>query len=410
MILRVPERGSLDLGTSEWSLLRSHDAFWRLVDARIVSVTAGRSGKATLNGTSFVGRASIGALTLECSEKVPGALLGLLATTSASFRGVTAPAPATDLGETVQLLVEAFVSEVRRYVGAGRDWRYEDRRYVSSLIGGRLHLPSTVHLRARGITHKVAFDRSEISHATPTNRVVLAGLREVEVLAGLVHLPAKMLTAARTMALFFEDCRDDVVMFGERSDLADTARDLADVSARAEDELMLSLASVLLTHTSFEVAETKPGTVPLSWFVNLERLFEKAVIEALAVLTPDSVRVSKGGPLGKSTFSSGLLAADPDLVVRGVTTCIGDVKYKSWSKTAAPSDLYQLLVHAAVFRSGEAFLVYPSDAYEEVDLGDAVTDTHVRLFAVDIRDVANGVAEIWNAMKLKYESAVPVVS
>jgi hypothetical protein len=87
------------------------------------------------------------------------------------------------------------------------------------------------------------------------------------------------------------------------------------------------------------------------------------------------------------------------LVVRLIDTAevfVGDVKYKQWAGVPGASDVYQLLVHAAAFDSGKAFLVFPFEEFDARSLGDAVTGASVTTYGVDVRELDDHVEHILN--------------
>jgi 5-methylcytosine-specific restriction endonuclease McrBC regulatory subunit McrC len=399
----VPERGRVALGRAEWTALRHSPTFWRLVDDGVVSVTTRPDEGAVLNGAHLVGRALCDATVLECTEKIPGALLSLAAAALDALSVKDIPAPATELGPLMVLLVRRFVDAVRTYVSDGRNWTYVTQRRVSALIGGRLHVPSTVRLRAQGLRHVVAFDRFAIDHATETNQVIFAGLREVETLSRLLPIDAAILADARAMSLFFDDCRLPQMLFGTRASLASRAQRLADRGDEGAPRHLLQLAALLLGHHSFDAgAPLTEAATPVSWFVNLETLFEQAVRRTLTQHVSLPARVFKGGSTGRAVFpDKSILKVDPDLVIQTITGCVvGDVKYKDWNASATPPDIYQLLVHARTFAAHAAFLVYPSDAFKQVPLGTATTGARTWLFAVDVRDLDSSVIALRDALPL----------
>lgn len=255
-----------------------------------------------------------------------------------------------------------------------------------------MNVSETMRLRAAGLRHLVSFDRQIISHSTAMNRLLYAGLREVELLASVIPLGDRVLSGARAMSLFFEDCRDSVTIFRADQDLAKSAEDLRESGDYESHDTMLALAAVLLSHSSFEPGATIPGVAPFSWFVNLADLFETAVRERLSYLVADGVEVAAGRTSRLMVFPEvSALNAAPDIVIKSpVGTVIGDVKYKNWSGTAEASDLYQLLVHARAFNAGLAFLVFPSDRYAAIPMGQSVTWCETWLFSIDVRDLDDG--------------------
>ena len=392
--IRVPERGTADISQEQWATLDRSPEFWELVRAKIISVEHRGRDAVQLSGKAHVGRAYVNGVLLDIHEKVPGATAALMAAASPRLRQQHLDSPTSELGRLVRLLVHAFVEEVKSYAGTGRDWRYDEEYEVGSTVGGRLNLRGTIALRARGQRHLVAFHRTTVTRITATNRVILAALREIEVLSGLQPLPPDDITAARGLAVLFEDCLDAEVL--TRSPLlAVQATELAE-TASAEREDLLALASLLLSHESLEPDAAVLGRAPRAWFVNLEALFERVVLSSLRAAAPSGVRVSKGGPDELAVFpDTGHLEADPDLVIGQPATAVGDVKYKTWDGSAAPSDLYQLLVHASTFKANEAFLIFPADHFAEVDLGASTTGCRSRLFAIDVADVPTAMSRIF---------------
>jgi 5-methylcytosine-specific restriction endonuclease McrBC regulatory subunit McrC len=312
----------------------------------------------------------------------------------------------TELGDTVALIVRAFVAEVRRYVGAGREWRYEQRRMVSSLAGGRLNVPATISLRSRGLRHLMAFDTPTVTRAIEINRVIFAALSEVEVLAKLVSIDPITVAGARAMSMYFDDCRDAESIYATRTKLVQRVNDVLDDPVWSAHRDMLSFAGVLLSHGSLEPASPLTGVVPISWFVNLENLFERAVRQELALACGSEATVGEGSSYRRMVFPVvGSNQANPDLFVQLVSDAVvGDVKYKTWTRTASPSDLYQLLVHASAFDSARAFLVYPSDRFDQVEMKVATTGAQVWLFAIDIRSIASDLRRVCSQLAIPTSS------
>jgi 5-methylcytosine-specific restriction endonuclease McrBC regulatory subunit McrC len=406
MTIIVTERGHTEITQVEWSVLRDSDAFWRLVENKVLGVAGLPGGRVRLDGSNFVGRASCDGQVLELNEKVEGALLALLRTGSPSLRTVSTAAPLTKLGPMVALLAEAFVGEVRSYVGRGREWVYRSQRRTSSTIGGRLNVSETMRLRASGRRHQATFCRDEVSHATDMNRLLYAGLREIETLTQLMPIADSTLSGARAMSLFFEDCRDAEIVFGSSDKLAEMAAILRESGLYDEYENLLALAGILLSHNSFDPGETLPGIAPFSWFINLANLFEDTIRRRLRAVVANEFQIMLGRVSGLPVFHSGALLAHPDIVISNSSFAIvGDVKYKEWSAAAEASDLYQLLIHARVFNGDRAFLIYPSDSFAEVRLGSAVTGCETWLFAVDVRDLDTGLRRICESMSISTREA-----
>lgn len=97
-----------------------------------------------------------------------------------------------------------------------------------------------------------------------------------------------------------------------------------------------------------------------------------------------------------------IFQAEPDLVIQKESTpvAVGDVKYKNWLRTAGQDDIYQLLVHAESFETKKAFLVFPYDQFQCIDLGNSANGTRTWLFAIDIKRVAEQLAECLSVMNI----------
>ncbi len=412
-VIRVPERGYADVPRPLWTRLAGDAAFWRLVEAGILSISHPSQLGIRLHGSCHVGRAVLGGMTVELHEKVPGALRSLLGhTTHDAFRVERLAAPTSELGVLAALLVRQFLSAVSTYVSLGREFVYSTELRTGSLVGGRIDITRSLRLRARGLGHRLAFEKNVISFATKLNLTILAALREIENIAALVDIPASDLAESRALSMLFADCRTTEILFGRRADLARTAQAVAeDPSTPLPHRDIAALAGTILAHESFEAASSiSQRSAPRAWFLNLETLFETAVLNILARLSHGMLTVTHGRKRPERVFESDPreFRANPDLVLRdaGITVAVGDVKYKTWTGTAIAGDIYQLLVHASAFRTTTAFLVFPSDCFLERRLGAAVTGATTSLFSVDVRDLSSGLSAVLNALGLVPSPAI----
>jgi 5-methylcytosine-specific restriction endonuclease McrBC regulatory subunit McrC len=183
------------------------------------------------------------------------------------------------------------------------------------------------------------------------------------------------------------------------------------ISARSLDRTqqrdVMSLASVLLSHESFELADQRPSRVPRSWFLNLETLYEDALRRQMSAVIPDFL-IERGAETGPRIFTgTAQFGADPDVVIRrrsGDVQAIGDAKYKDWPGrgTAAKlhADLYQLLAHASAFHAPAAFLAFAHDRFEGRHLGVSTTGCDTWMFAVDVRNINRDAMQICSELGL----------
>lgn len=400
-LVRLQERGDQRLESGVWQELAAEPAFWRLVEENVLRVEAPSAQSAHLRAGGYVGRATIGDITVEIHPKIEGSLAALLPyATHGAFQVRRAPAPAEELNELTGLLVEQLVDAITSYVSRGRDFRYSSRQETGSLVSGKIDMTRTMRLRARGLGHQVAFDRQVLDYSLDKNRLLLAALIEVERIEKTVSLPPSVKQRTRRLSQLFSDCRDIQVLFGQRAKLADRAAQLAAESDDPSEQDLLSLAAAVLGHLAPSLDSGGPGSVPRSWFLSLERLFEDALLNLLrdcASAPGHCFEISHGREAPKPVLPDepDQFSAEPDVVVhvdRG-PTLIGDVKYKDWTTRPAHADLYQLLSHAAAYDAETAFLLYPSDQYQRINLGPSATGCGVRLFSVNVGDLPRGIGE-----------------
>lgn len=388
-IIRVPERGDVPIPSSSWERLRSDARFQALVTRGIVDASLGPDGQWRLRGSCYVGRAMCGQVVIEVHEKTPGALAALIGYASReAFRIEPARSAAGDLSYLIALLVHQFLVGVRRYASRGRKFEYSRRSQVASLAGGKLDMTRTIQLRARGLGHMLAFHKSVATHDVEVNRLVLAALQEVGCLATLVELPAGDVADARGLAMLFSDCLGSSLLRAPRGTLVERAHAAAsDVSLDEDTRDIVELAAVLMSHEGFGESATSGQTVPRAWFINLEALFQRAILECMSDAAGPMVGVTAGPTPAPQMFVGGVDARGvyPDLVLDSTEgRTVGDVKYKTWDRKAKRADLYQVLLHAVALDADRAFLVYPGSGFDSVYLGRAVTGAETWLFCVDV--------------------------
>ena len=409
----VSERGQTNVTHDTWAILSGDASFRRLLERGILSAVFLPSGGVRLQGACYVGWAQCAGVAIDIREKVPGALKVLLSyATNETFRIEQASSPASDLGPLAVLLIRQFLLAVTEYVSRSREFVYKRQRRIGALAGGRLDVAGSIQLRARGWRHLLAFEKNVVVFNTPLNRVVLAALMQVEHLAGMIDLRPEDVAMARGLAQLFSDCRDSEVLFGDRSRLMRTASDIAESGQTQQQKDIAALASALLAHESFELRTETWSEVPRCWFLNLENLFEQAVISQLRQVVSSGTTVAHGGERPQAVFRHEACSyqARPDVVVLGVPhrVVVGDVKYKNWSGAAVASDVYQLLVHTAAFSGTSSFLAYPYHEYQATWLGEAVTDTDTWLFALDVRNLTDSITRMASVLGISTSAAESV--
>jgi len=388
MIVTVPERGTAEISPKEWAVLSADRRFWHLLEANVIQAEAGAGGRWKLKGTCYVGRALIGSVLLEIVEKFPKAfetLVGLGALKSPKTLRVPSPIAAST-GSTA-ILVSLFIQAVRRYLSGAKRSEYRQVPDSGALIGGRLNIARTIRLRAKGASHQAAFERTTLSADIPFNRCVYAALREVERLGPIANISHIDIATARALRLALSECLPAVLAArpGELSMVA--AHESNTDHGRSEINDVISLAGAVLDAAGFGGAGDWKRTVERAWFVNLESFFEEAIrrtvrnlLRGIAVVNSASSRPGIFRP------SSRRYRANPDMVISNSqmeTMALGDAKYKDFSDWPAQSDVYELLTHAAAYRTKKAFLFYPADVEFSVrSFGISATDCEVWAFGI----------------------------
>lgn len=397
-IVDLVERADRSLTLAEWRQLNGNSSFWSVVRRGVVSVAQQDRGVITLKAGNQVGRFMLGETTLDISPKVAGAVEALISTAEPSLKLLDLRAPATTPGDLMKLLVRAFLVRVRAYATAGREWRYIERREHGSLIGGRLDVTATASLRARGARHQAAFRRPLISRVTDLNLIIYSALAEVDALSRLVPLPSSAVSEARGLSMLFDDCATERILDGGPAATLPMTQLLLELETTDDKRALLELASTVLAHLSFEASTPNDDEVPLAWLVNMEVIFERALISAFRRCS--AVPVSKGATYSRFVLpDSDSYRVDPDLAVgRAPCVAVGDAKYKTWTGHADAADVYQLLAHARALETTEAFLVYAQEEFLQVDLGNTPDGITVRIFAVDVRDVMAGARRILDVL------------
>ncbi|MBI5309503.1 MAG: hypothetical protein HZB14_00520 [Actinobacteria bacterium] len=390
------ERHRRQLDVKEWQAIEAAEGFWRLSDAGYVSYRRAGTDRFEIVGHKYVGRARVGGIEIQVREKVPGTLLSLIgAATGAELRIEKAESPATEFDVVSRHLLTEFTRAAGRYVSDRRVARYRYRRASGSVLAGRLDMPATMRLHAAGRLGIFAYREGAVVRDEPLDRLVLAGLDELDRAARVLRLDPSTVYDARWLAGALSEVRDQAFVTSSAATFLSLGDDIERDSSMLSDDVDLArLAAVALLHRGFEPNLPGHSDVPRAWFLDLETLFEQAVRETLRELLK-SHEVDRGESYGRRMFTGGSDASrtNPDIVVHreGVVRAAGDVKYKSLTaalgelsdnekaatqrpKKEGRPDLYQMLVHAASLDTDRAFLVYAGDgAYSSRYLGRSAT-------------------------------------
>jgi McrBC 5-methylcytosine restriction system component len=409
----VTERGRTTLTSDQRTAINETDGFWDLADAGYVSYR--RSGRTThqVVGHKYVGRALVGDLEVRVDEKASGSVLALTrAATGAELRIEKVDSPATEFDAVSQHLMREFGTAAARYVADRRTPRYRYDKASGPALAGQVDVAGTLLQQAAGRVGQFAYMAGRVVRDEPLDRVVLAGLEELDRASSVLSLDSEILYQARWLAGALEEVRDYTYLSTSRDDFLDMADAVErDQQALPADMDLARLAAVTLLHRGFEPDLPPKGTVPRAWFIDLETLFEQAVRETIRELLPH-FEVNRGHGYERSMFTGGAdhSRINPDIVVHQapIVAAVGDVKYKNLrvglgeqpddEEVAAAGkgkrpDLYQLLVHAASLSTPLAFLIYVSDdAYVCRRLGWSATGCETWTAQVRPANLRNDVA------------------
>lgn len=368
----------------------------------IFRVAQSRSDGWSLEAGNCVGSAFVGGTHLRVVEKVPGALQSLLEIISPrAVRLANAETPIA-FGVSPQLaLIQIFLQATRQYLSTGKALRYIQAREAGAFISGRLDIPATAQLRARGIRHKVAYQRSLLSDDVPLNRGVFQAL-------GILLQPGHAFSdlnpvraAIRTLRGQFEGASSDKP--GALSDLITRVSALADDMTLPPNHRELAALAVVILESGARTSENHDALAPRSWFINLENIYERALRMTFANESAQDVFVS--GPVQRPPiFRSlpGRYRANPDIIVSSaMQTTIIDAKYKNGGGWPSSADIHELLSHAAAYRAKKAALVYPAEADFSVrPLSTSATGCDVWLFQIPLLGFKEGGRNILAAMDI----------
>jgi 5-methylcytosine-specific restriction endonuclease McrBC regulatory subunit McrC len=346
-----------------------------------LSYRRGDTSHGEIVGHQYVGRARFDGIELQIVEKVPGTLRALMdVATGADLRITAMRSPETEFSTISRHLMAEFTRAAGRYIADRRRPRFVYRDAQGPMLAGRIDMPATMRLHATGRLGMFAFSKGAVVRDDPLDRIVLAGLTELDRAGPGLELNAHTIYDARWLAGALDEVRDARFVTTPLADfLVDGESIEHDEGRSPEDADLARLAVVALLHRGFEPQGTSTSSVPRAWFVDLEKLFEKAVREALRELLP-TYDVDLGKIYARRMFSNGSDRSNvnPDVVIHSGRSVIatGDVKYKTLSaraddnggdepkvqrKAAPRSDLYQLLVHTAALDVNRAFLIYAAE-------------------------------------------------
>jgi 5-methylcytosine-specific restriction endonuclease McrBC regulatory subunit McrC len=123
--------------------------------------------------------------------------------------------------------------------------------------------------------------------------------------------------------------------------------------------LLIDLAEMIVSGVGLVAEEVDLGDQPVSVWLNVERIFEHAVLRLIRELSTGNVRSDHGDGM-KLLVGGDDLDADPDIVVETPElTAILDAKYRRHGSDVSRDEIYQLISHANAYSADIAALVTP---------------------------------------------------
>ena len=403
MTIVVRERGATPLEHGEWLLVSSDPGFRDLVSRSVLGARPGRAGGWELTARGYVGRVVLGGLEVAVTEKVPGGFRAMAEVVAPrAFKLARASSPIVLGAQPQTILAEMLVTAIRSYLSGYAIQEYREERATGAYLTGSLDVPGTIALRTRGIRHKVAFRRHRMTDDLPLNRIAWRALGEIASGEGATAVGDELAASARALRATFGDSADQAAILTRQEVLAEALAeaDSTDRHPALFEAAALSLA--ILQGAAPSDGQDAEASVPRSWFVNLENLFERAVRASIEEALDGVAEVS--GPNKRSPLFFGpppRLPANPDVIIRTTDrVAVIDAKYKDREGDPSASDIYQLLAHAAALGADKAALFYPSDGYEApVHMGQSSTGCEVWVFGLYLAQLQTSMRSALESMK-----------
>lgn len=373
--LEVTEQRTRSVSAELYRELESSAAVQDLIEAGVVSLVRSRANPYAVRAGAYVGQAIVGdGHRLVVREKASGALEHLLHwSVPEEWREVDIPGAVARShgGPVLETFAERFLTHLSEYLRDGRVKEYQAKQMDMGLPRGRIDVVKTARLRSRAARSRVAFCKPVLTADILPNQLLALALESIDCYYRLDGGFARVLDRARYYAPAFAD----VGLLGFR-DGDWTARAVAfarafdDARVGGELRRALEYARALLLHLGPWLGDDWEEGPPVSFFLNLQTLFEDAVRQVATDITTE--RVSKGDALGHALFPElpDHYIVEPDLVIgEAETTLVADCKYKELKGYPDHSDIYQLTVHAAALDCCTAVLIYPGESAEMDLLG-----------------------------------------
>jgi len=347
----------------------------QLVQAGILGLLRSKEVPYGVRASCYVGHAVLEDGTrLEVREKSVGALAALLRwSLPGDLRSASVPSQIGAAVPILELFARRFLAMLGYYVRHGRVKAYLPFVRTSSSPRGKIQIPQTLRLLQRGHRGRLTCKQQVLSADVPINRLLRLGLETIEQLFSSDQEAQDALAEARMYAPLFQDANTrelQLLGYGFRAEAFSQALR----NTRMTDDLhgALAYARALVLHLGiWPDAESDP-TIPHSFFLNLETLFEEAVRQVSVELRSPKT-VVKGSRLNKPLFAQmpSRYVADPDVVFHEENSAVvvADCKYKEIDGFPDHSDVYQLFSHCSALQARVGVLIYPGESYRRLTLG-----------------------------------------
>jgi hypothetical protein len=392
-VIEIRERATSDLDPSMYAALDRHEEFSELIAQGILSLVRTKSATHGLRAGANVGQAVIqGVATIIIRPKVFGALEAMLDwSVPSDVRVTSASSLVSPDSPVLEIFAARFLAAIAAYLTQGRLRRYSTLAAVGAVPRGKLDVKKTISLEGRGRVGVVAFKVRRLTSDLAINQFLALGLLAVDEYVRSTGASPRLQFRARSYSALFEDTSWQL---HRRRPLQFTHKLFHEALSQAPtmDAKAAVLYSRALIHSlgAWPTESSAAVTVPNSFFLSLESLFEESVRNVVAADRPGTVM---GSVLREPLFASRAEAyvVDPDIVIPHCGGCIVmDTKYKDLQGgLPGHSDVYQILAHARALSSPAALLIYPlesggADAWHLEELGESVDGTTLFYGQVDV--------------------------
>ncbi len=316
-----------------------------------VTPTVGHPGCYDLRASSTVGVVDLEEISIRIRPKLPvGRLLALLAYATDTV-DLTATSDFAKHDELVEAVAAALDHEARRAFAQGLLHGYRSTEEALPAVRGRIRFDAQVRRRF-GLAPPVEVRHDDYTTDITANRLVKAAVARL----GRMRIrhrrnrDALRRTAAVLTDVTCEEYRPTAVPKVTFDRLNQHYR------------RVVALARLVLQGSAFEAHRGDDMRAP-GFLVNMNRLFEQFVVQALREALGVSDRVLRSG-YGTTLDEGGRIRLEPDLSWwrRGVCTFAGDIKYKNIAGGAPNPDIYQLLAYVTALDLPGGLLIYAGES------------------------------------------------